>query len=167
MILLCGLFGTLTITGCQSQNARRYSQPVVSLVELLEPVTVPRGRARVTFQDGRSVYAADPYRLSCELEVETVAESDRPVAPGQFFVRRAGRGIFADEQARIPPYGPFADADCGDPLHWESWFFLVSEQPSDVRKLSCRQAFNACWGEGYYAGRELMGAALGTAFRLQ
>jgi len=156
----------LSLAGCQSGPGPRYAPPGLATVEILSPLTIPAGRARAVFQDGRPVDGGYPYDPHCELEVSTVSEQPQQVQKDLLAVTRTGTAVLSDPVARLPLAGPFVDIECGDMIFYETWFRLASDRQPGVRKLSCRQAFNACWGEGHHVSRDAIERALGPAFRL-
>lgn len=157
----------LALAGCRTLADGRHVAPGVATVEIVVPVTIPANRARAIFQDGRPVYAADPYRPSCELEVSTVSARDQQVGRDIFVVTRRYASMLSDPDHRLPLYGPFVDITCGDLIYYEVEYRLASDRQPGVRHLRCRQGFNACWGRGGFPGLDAVRDALGTGFRIE
>ena len=163
----CALAALVAVSACHSGHPARDAVSRVATVEVIAPLTIPAKRARAIFQDGRPVYAADPYRPSCELEISTVSEQSQQVGRDLFVVTRINTAILSDPDARLPIVGPFVDITCGDRIWYEVELRLASDRQPGVRHLRCRQAFNACWGRGGYPGRDVIRRALGPAFRVE
>lgn len=162
-----GLLGiAFVLTACQSGPVPRYASSRIATVEILTPVTIPPGRARAVFQDGRAVDGAYPYDPYCELEISTVSEQPQQVQKDLLVVTRAGTAVLSDPVARLPLAGPFVDLECGDKIYYETTYWLASDRQPGVRKLSCLQAFNACWGEGHHQDRDSIKHALGPGFKI-
>ena len=153
-------------TGCQTGPGERYALADITGLEIIDPVTIPPGSAHTVFQSGRAAVGIDPYRPHCELEISTVAEQVQQIEPDRLAVTRGATAVLSDPVARLPLAGPFVDIGCGDMVYYESRYWLRSDRQPGVRTLSCRQAFNLCWGDAYHLTREDMSNALGSAFRL-
>lgn len=167
VVRVSATIAALALAGCRSMADTRDVSVGFAKVEILAPVTIPANRARAVFQDGRRVYAADPYRPYCELEVSTVSMEDQAVGRDLFVVTRRNTAILSDPDHRLPLYGPFVDITCGDRIYYELEFRLASDRQRKVRNLRCRQAFNACWGRGGYPSGEAIRGALGATFRIE
>lgn len=160
------LAGTLLLSACQTGPAPRYALPQIATVEILIPVTIPPNRARAVFQQGKPVDGAYPYEPWCELEISTVSEQPQQVDKDLLVVTRRNTAVLSDPVARLPLAGPFVDISCGDMIYYETEYRLASDRQPGIRKLSCLQAFNACWGEGHHLDRTSIEQTLGPAFRI-
>lgn len=154
-------------SGCRVMSETRDALPGPATVEILAPVTIPANRARAIFQGGEPVYAADPYEPSCELEISTVSAQSQVVSKDLFVVTSRKAAIFSDPVARLPLIGPFVDITCGDMIYYEIELRLASDRQPGVRHLRCRQAFNACWGQGGYPGRDAIRRAVGRSLCIE
>lgn len=165
--LVLTLSALVLLGGCRTWPDARYQPSAFATLELLAPVTIPAGRARAHFQGGKPVYSVDAYRPYCEFEISTVSEAPQQVEPDRLVVRGTTTALLSDPEARLPLSGPFVDLSCGDRIYYEVAYRLASDLQPGVRKLSCRLAFNACWGPGRYPSGGEIRDALGPGFRLQ
>jgi hypothetical protein len=135
---------------------------------LLQDLTIPAGRARAVFQDGRQVGSVDRYRPHCELEISTVSEEPQRLAADRLFVQRRDRRIVSDENAAIPAFGfGFATPwGCTEDNFYETLFWLRAEQQPGVRRLLCRDWYRSCDAGRHLTLDEIL-QVLGPAFRLE
>lgn len=154
----------LGVSACQTLTGSGYAPERIARVEIVRPVTIPANRARATFQGGHPVSGAYPYDPYCELEVSTVSEQPQRVEKDVFVVTRSGTAVLSDADARLPIAGPFVNVTCGDLIFYEVEHWLASDLQPGVRKIRCLQGFNACWGGAVRPGRDVIAAALGSAF---
>jgi hypothetical protein len=152
--------------GCQS-SGERYALAGITEFEALQPITVPAGTARAKFQGGRMNAGIDPYQPHCELEISKVSEQPQQVEPDRFTVTKGATAVLSDPVARLPLAGPFVSITCGDMIFYESRYWLSSPNQPGVRTMSCRQAFNWCWGDAYHLNRERIAETLAPFFRVQ
>ncbi len=131
-----------------------------------QQLTIPAGRARTWFQDGRQVARVDRYRPHCELEIATVSEQPQQVRPDRLHVQRRERRIVLDEDAAIPTIGFAWPFDCNRDHFYETLFWLRAESQPGVRRLLCRDWFRSC-DPGRQLSLDEMLRVLGPAFRLE
>jgi hypothetical protein len=144
--------------------------PAGALVQVLKPITVPPGRARVFLQ------AAGPggqYYPSCNFEVrELMQDSAQTIEPDVFRVTRVHRAPFVEvvqtEPVRMAALqiaiggSDGSDSMIAPTVHME----LHSGRQPDVVRLTCRGGFADPYDADYPSIEEIRGA-LGDWARLE
>lgn len=118
-------------------------------LELMQPLTVPAGRARVFIQDGRAGTAFDQYRAHCALEIGSVQHDGHTVQRDTFRITRVQHSlqqVVMREPVRLAavgllPAGLF-DGRGGAAYHEGYHLWLGSEQQPEVRRLSCYGSYD-------------------------
>jgi hypothetical protein len=157
----------LGLTGCVATPPRQVVADDWHWV-LLQDLTIPEGRARALFQDGRQVVAVDRYRPHCELEISTVSEQPQSLAADRLLVRRRERRVVSDENAAIPAFGWGFGSPWGDyqDNFYETLFWLRAETQPGVRRLLCRDWYRSS-DIGRYLTLDEMLRVLGPQFRIE
>lgn len=160
VLSLCALFAA----GC---GVNRYGTPSADewRLAVLGEVTIPAGRARALFQNGRQVAHVDLHHPHCELEINTVDERPQVLLADTFYVTRRAVRTVSNELTAMPA-SIISPLDCSEDLYYESLFWLVSERKQNVRMLICRD-----WSMSCHFGRHLTLAeilqVLGPGFKLE
>lgn len=128
----CALLAAALAFGCARMSG---AEPAAGALELKRDVTIPPATAHTVFQGGRQVMAAGIEQPYCELEIQTVSESEQMANAGRYPIRSARFALLRDPVTRIPALmGGF---DCSDPLFQES-LWLVSALPGgNMHSLRC------------------------------
>jgi hypothetical protein len=138
------------ITGCQPLIKDRPSGHWVALapggsLTLHQPVTMPAGRTRVFFVNGRVRTSGATYDTSCALEVRRIdRERSRQIAAGLFRVTRVQP--YWTQMAAVPnPETPVVrlaghdggDGGDGNAMIRSGYQFDLRGNDPDVRRLTC------------------------------
>lgn len=122
-----------------------------AVFELHHDITIPSGRARTFFQNGKQVSHINEFKSFCQLEISTLQEYAQTVNPDRFSVTRVGRSMEEIVDARsitLAALDTFAlgesSDDSGGPTRITQMlrFRLHSDRQPDVRSLSCGGAFD-------------------------
>lgn len=152
-----------------------YLVPVGSRLTLNHPLTIPAGRVKITFQDGRQVAAASLYRPFCRLEVLTLLDRPQQVRADTFTVSRATRqrelAARHDNRYRYVARstGPrllFSGDDQPSPVIYATQLFLDSAAQPDVYRLICGHLQEVNLGGRFLSVAQIR-TALGDSFVLQ
>ena len=120
-------------------------------LEVHRDITIPSGRARIYFQNGKQVSGINEFKSFCQLEITTLQEHVQTVRPDRFTVTRVGRSMEEIVEARsitLAALDNFAlgegSDDGGGPTRITQMFRfrLHSDRQPDVRSLSCGGAFD-------------------------
>ena len=180
MRLLTILFASLTLlSGCgQATLVKRgtdnplYPPPVGTVVQLHKALTVPGGHTRVFMQRGEVVskQGFDRYVPSCNFEINTLSDQPREILPESFIVVRVQdetSEVVLNPQSRMLASLALADGDFSPPMIVRSLhLWVASDQQPDVRRLTCRGAFDDM-PEAYPPSINEMRAALGDYASLE
>lgn len=154
-LLLC----IVSIAACQAGGGPMGGSPVAPLheLELKREVYIPARAARAFFQHGARTPSKDRYQSYCELEISTVAEQPRRVAPDTFTITGVVRRLVSDEDSGMPVR---LDIFGGQDIFHETHLRLSSERQPGVRKLICR-SWSQYPGRGRFLSVREMQAILG------
>jgi len=120
-------------------------------LETHRDITIPSGRARTYFQNGKQVSHINEFQSFCQLEITTLKDHAQIVHPDKFTVTRVGRSMEEIVEARsitLAALDNFAlgegSDDGGGPTRITQMFRfrLHSDRQPDVRSLSCGGAFD-------------------------
>ena len=150
--LICGL-GLLTACSAAlvtDPSARNYVPTPGSKVTVKQRIEVPGGQTRIFLQRGKLITKPsrlDHYWANCNFEVNTLEETPRYIEPGIYTVTRTTRQekevvLHQPKHIQLAAVGiggVIARGGDGAPLLFEEVnMTLQSEQPSDIRALTCR-----------------------------
>jgi hypothetical protein len=153
-VLMAALLGAALLGGCGTvrilDEAGTYTPLAGGEVELLRPLTVAPDRTRVFLQRGVVVDKRDLYEPSCNLEIRTLASTERRIEPDRFAITRAGVGVdqvVEHGDLRLAQVGigvgigPLADRGDGpSQVMYVLELRLSSERQPDVLRMSCVSA---------------------------
>ena len=114
-------------------------------------ITIPSGRARTFFQNGKQVSHINEFQSFCQLEITTLKDHAQIVHPDKFTVTRVGRSMEEIVEARSVTLAALDNVargessdDSGGPTRITQMFRfrLHSDRQPDVRSLSCGGAFD-------------------------
>jgi hypothetical protein len=149
------LAGIIFFTACSAAlvtdpNARNYVPTPGTSVTVPQRIEVPGGQTRIFFQRGeivKKVSSLDLYKTNCNFEINTLAETPRYIEAGVYTVTRTTRRegevvLFKPLQyASLAIGGMVGKAGDGPPMYFEEVrMTLRSDQPTDIRDLTCRGA---------------------------
>jgi len=134
--------GCLALAGCviPPLNTSDADFPAGTLMRLNDPVTIAANRAGGYLGNG-SIETRYQYDATCRLEVRTLSDHSKTVAPDQFTVT----GTAYDRDALSGPTYPgvldgFNSFGDGPGLVYvNNYIYLHSEQQPDVLRLKCTQ----------------------------
>ena len=150
-----GLFAGLAVfTACSAAlvtdpNARNYVPTPGTTVTVPQRIEVPGGQTRIFFQRGeivKKVSSLDLYKTNCNFEINTLDESTRYIEAGTYTVTRTTRRegevvLFKPLQYASIAVGGMVGRGDGPPMYFEEVrMTLRSDQPTDIRDLTCRGA---------------------------
>jgi hypothetical protein len=155
-VLMAALLGAALLGGCGTvrilDEAGTYTPLAGGEVELLRPLTVAPDRTRVFLQRGVVVDKRDLYEPSCNLEIRTLASTERRIEPDRFAIPRAGVGVdqvVGRGEVRLAQIGigvgvgigPLASRGDGpSQVMYVLEMRLDSERQPDVLRMSCVSA---------------------------
>ena len=146
------LAGIALFTACNTlvtdPAKRNYVPTPGSIVTVPQRIEVPGGQTRIFFQRGeiiKKVSDLDQYKTNCNFEINTLAESPRYIEAGTYTVTRTTRQLGEVVLHKPLQFASLAiggmvstDGD-GAPMYFEEVRMrLQSDQPSDIRDLTCR-----------------------------
>jgi len=149
------LAGLAVFTACSAAlvtdpNAPNYVPTPGTTVTVPQRIEVPGGQTRIFFQRGeivKKVKDLDLYKTNCNFEINTLDESTRYIEAGTYTVSRTTRRegevvLFKPLQyASLAIGGIVGKAGDGPPMYFEEVrMTLRSDQPTDIRDLTCRGA---------------------------
>lgn len=135
------------ITGCQPlikdrTGGRWVAIPSGGSLTLHQPVTMPAGRTRVFFVNGRVRTSGATYDTSCALEVRRIdRERARQITAGRFRITRVQP--YWTQMAAVPnpgtPIFRLAGHDGGDgnAMIRTGYQFNLQGEDTDIRRLTC------------------------------
>ncbi len=156
--LLALAFSGLLLTACAGmpdsrQRSPDFVPPPGITVTVHRRLPVPPGRTRVFLQYGKVMRQRDLeyYDVSCDFEINTLANTTRYIEPGTFRVTRVRR-----DEIEIVRRAPLRYAALGTPaglqladgsvqLFEEVSLWLQSNAQPDVRRLTCRGGLADPW----------------------
>lgn len=153
----------IALSGCATIRTESLD-PTGLFLHVINPFSVPKGRARALFQDGRQVDRVDGYRPYCEFELDTVAPQAQSVPVGRIAVVRRSQRVVADEQSGFPA-GPMSVFRCDLDHFYESMFWLHADHQRNVRMLICRDWRMSC-SDGRHLTLDEILTVLGPTFVL-
>ncbi|MEW8340607.1 MAG: hypothetical protein AB2688_15905 [Candidatus Thiodiazotropha taylori] len=146
----------LCLSGCSANfqtsfnPASPYHQiPVGSKVVLKQPLEVSAYRTRLFLQLGETMQLEDfdRYKANCNFEVTSLTDGVQTIQPQTFTIERV-QGLMVEVVDGEAEYRfiPAGLDDQGTPMVTQGYHFWLdsSEQP-EVRRLSCRGAFDDMW----------------------
>lgn len=156
MRLLTVLLASLTLLAACGQNPLvkqatdnpYYAPPVGTSIRLHKSLTLPGGHTRVFLQRGEVVskQAFDRYLPNCNFEVNTLSEQPREIRPESFIVVRVQQEtseVVQNSQPRMLASLALAMEDYSTPMVVRGLhLWIASDQQPDVRRLTCRGAFD-------------------------
>lgn len=114
-----------------------YTVPVGSIVDLRQPVAIPSDKVGIYIQGGQRISGQlQAYAPYCRLEVNTLSDTGRTIAPDRFTVTRVRHEVSYVEAARaVVP----VQQDGGSPPAeiYATLLYLHSDKQPDVRRLRC------------------------------
>ena len=148
------LAGLAVFTACSAAlvtdpNAKNYVPTPGTTVTVPQRIEVPGGQTRIFFQRGEIVKKAsdlDLYKTNCNFEINTLDESTRYIEAGSYTVSRTTRRegevvLFKPLQYASLAVGGMVGRGDGPPMYFEEVrMTLRSDQPTDIRDLTCRGA---------------------------
>lgn len=157
---LCGaLVGACNLNGSRLPNGEEWR------LTLLSDVTIPAGRARALYQNGKQVARVDLYHPHCELEIDTVDERPQRLYADSFYVTRRMLREVSDEQTAMP-VSILSSFNCAEDIYYESLFWLASDRQQSIRMLLCRNWSMSC-GLGRHLTLSEILNVMGPDFKLE
>lgn len=147
-LLLTAGCGPLSIRDAE-RNA--YIPAQAGTFELHKEITVGGGRTRAYLQGGTVVSGVNEFWPHCQLEVNTLQDSPRTIAPDTFTITRVSTRtdqVVQSAPVQLATLGDFPlahrDHDDGGELRrmYVYLFYLHSDRQPDVRALICGGAFD-------------------------
>ena len=179
------LFALVLLGGCRETLLRGgyddltsspfFLVPAGSRLTLNRSLTIPAGRVKITFQDGRQVAAPSLYRPFCRLEVLTLQDRPQQVRADTFIVSRVTRrrelAARYDNRYRYVarsagPRWLFSGDDRPSPVIYATQLFLDSAAQADVYRLICGHLQEVHLGGRFLSVAQIR-TALGDSFALQ
>ena len=114
--------------------------------ELRQDVSIPAGRARVFFQEGRLLYGVNEYKPHCHISVRNITEQAQTVYAGRFTIEKVyGRDgeIVMNDLIRIAAVGSadiMADGGNGNGEGMKIYSYIMklhSDNQPQVTHLAC------------------------------
>ena len=138
LLLACG---SMTI---KDETTQSYIPVHGWILELRQNVTIPPGRTRVFFQEGRLLYGVNEYKPHCHISVREITEQAQTVYAGQFTIEtvygRDGEVVMSDliRLATVDSADIMADGGNGEGMKIYSYFMkLHSDNQPQVTSLVC------------------------------
>lgn len=131
----------LVLAGCMGMAGRPIPYGLVRM-ELLEPITIPAGRAHAKFQGGRQARAVNRYEPWCDLEIRTVSGVPQRVEPADLVVGRVEQGFIRDYNTRAPAL--LGGLSCDDLVFKETTWWMRPDSDSPVLYLRCYAPYTNC-----------------------
>jgi len=147
------LAGLIFFTACSAAlvtdpSAKNYVPTPGTIVTVPQRIEVPGGQTRIFFQRGeiiKKVSNLDLYKTNCNFEINTLDESPRYIEAGVYTVTRTTRREGEVVLFKPLQYASLAIGDIvgkagdGPPMYFEEVrMTLRSDQPTDIRDLTCR-----------------------------
>lgn len=137
--LLSGCIGGATVR--EDTRVNRYIDLVGGRIELLQPLQVPSGKARVFLQNGRVRPGFDFYAPHCSFEIRSVEHDGISIAPDNFEITRVTHEMTEIVQARTLRVAALLLSgvdDNGISQYFEGYHFrLNSPVQTQVLRMSC------------------------------
>ena len=140
------IYSTLILTSCSNPaikdfDSNLYSVPAGSTLNLNKPITIPANLARRYFQNGIAINEKDIniYYPHCSLLMNTLVDFRRTIEPTTYEIYKI---VDDEEHAERSVYFAstvISDGEGASIIAYVSYYYLRSNDSSDVRSLECLQ----------------------------